>query len=117
MYDVSWSPIHPSLFASVDGEGRLDLWNLIKDSEIPTASLRLNNGLSALNKLKWTKCGSKIAIGDDQGRVSIVDVNEKIAKPKVDDSKTFVHVLNDLKRNYNDLQEIHGINKSIYQLI
>lgn len=113
VYDVAWSPIHPSLFASVDGEGRLDLWNLINDSEIPTASICFNNGQSALNKLKWTKCGNKIAIGDDLGKVSIVDVNENISRPKVDDSKKLTNTLNELKQNYIDLQEIHGINKSI----
>ena len=30
VYDVAWSPIHPALFAAVDGNGRLDLWNLVR---------------------------------------------------------------------------------------
>jgi hypothetical protein len=34
VYDVAWSPIHPALFAAVDGTGRLDLWNLNKDTEV-----------------------------------------------------------------------------------
>ena len=34
VYDVRWSPIHPALFASVDGEGRLDLWNLNSETEV-----------------------------------------------------------------------------------
>lgn len=34
VYDVSWSPIHPTLFAAVDGMGRLDLWNLNNDTEV-----------------------------------------------------------------------------------
>lgn len=34
MYDVQWSPIHPALFAAVDGTGRLDLWNLNNDTEV-----------------------------------------------------------------------------------
>ena len=34
VYDVQWSPIHPALFASVDGMGRLDLWNLNTDTEV-----------------------------------------------------------------------------------
>lgn len=29
VYDVAWSPTHPALFAAVDGNGRLDLWNLV----------------------------------------------------------------------------------------
>jgi len=32
VYDVAWSPIHPALFAAVDGNGRLDLWNLVSSS-------------------------------------------------------------------------------------
>ncbi len=91
----------------------MDLWNLIKDSEIPTATLSINDGQSALNKLKWTKCGTKIAIGDDLGKVSIVDVNENVSRPKVNDLKKLEGVLNELKQNYIDLQEIRGINRSI----
>jgi dynein intermediate chain len=34
VYDVAWSPTHPALFAAVDGTGRLDLWNLNKDTEV-----------------------------------------------------------------------------------
>ena len=34
VYDVQWSPIHPALFASVDGEGRLDFWNINVDTEV-----------------------------------------------------------------------------------
>lgn len=33
VYDVMWSPTHPSLFACVDGVGHLDLWNLNNDTE------------------------------------------------------------------------------------
>ena len=44
MYDVQWSPIHPALFAAVDGTGRLDLWNLNNDTEVQmwTILFRLN---------------------------------------------------------------------------
>jgi|JI9StandDraft_2_1071091.scaffolds.fasta_scaffold47547_2 dynein intermediate chain len=28
IYDVQWSPVHPACFASCDGDGGLDLWNL-----------------------------------------------------------------------------------------
>ena len=34
VYDAKWSPIHPALFATVDGMGRLDLWNLNHDTEV-----------------------------------------------------------------------------------
>jgi len=31
-----WSPVHPALFATVDGNGRLDLWNLNNYTEVIT---------------------------------------------------------------------------------
>lgn len=34
VYDVKWHPHHPSLFASVDGAGKFDLWNLNLDTEV-----------------------------------------------------------------------------------
>lgn len=34
VYDVMWSPVHPAIFAAVDGMGRLDLWNLNNDTEV-----------------------------------------------------------------------------------
>ena len=37
VYDVRWSPIHAALFASVDGAGRLSLWNVDDDLTAPVA--------------------------------------------------------------------------------
>ncbi|OCT74020.1 hypothetical protein XELAEV_18032983mg, partial [Xenopus laevis] len=34
VYDVTWSPVHPALFACLDGMGRMDLWNLNNDTEV-----------------------------------------------------------------------------------
>ena len=34
VYDVKWSPVHPALFASVNGMARIDLWNLNTDIEV-----------------------------------------------------------------------------------
>ena len=31
IYDVQWNPIHPTLFASGDGEGTIDFWDLSAD--------------------------------------------------------------------------------------
>jgi hypothetical protein len=104
VYDVQWSPIHPAAFACVDGTGRLDLWNLINDSEVPTASL-LVDGSPALNKLRWSQSGHQIAVGDDQGKISIYDVNETYANPRPDDWQKFVRVLHDLKQGSSEMDE------------
>ena len=45
VYDVMWSPVHPALFACVDGMGRLDLWNLNNDTEVSCgAGARVGGG-------------------------------------------------------------------------
>ncbi len=75
MYDARWSPIHPALFATVDGMGRLDLWNLNNDTEVPTASTHVE-GQVALNKCRWHQNGNLIAAGDDVGKIHIYDVGE-----------------------------------------
>lgn len=42
-----WSPVHPAMFAAVDGMGRLDLWNLNNDTEV---------GAYCLSPLSDRKC-------------------------------------------------------------
>lgn len=39
VYDVKWHPHHPALFGSVDGAGKLALWNLNIDTEVSPLSL------------------------------------------------------------------------------
>ncbi|KAG9471956.1 hypothetical protein GDO78_022019, partial [Eleutherodactylus coqui] len=75
VYDVMWSPLHPALFACVDGMGRLDLWNLNSDTEVPTASTTVE-GASALNRVRWAQSGREVAVGDSEGRIWIYDVGE-----------------------------------------
>lgn len=75
LYDVRWSPIHPALFATVDGLGRLDIWNLNHDTELPTVSTVVE-GMSALNRLIWSPNGQQLVVGDDAGRIAVYDVGE-----------------------------------------
>ena len=75
VYDVKWSPIHPALFATVDGMGRLDIWNLNSDVEVPTANTVVE-GNTALNKCLWHSSGHSIAVGEDTGRISVFDLHE-----------------------------------------
>lgn len=43
VYDVMWSPVHPAIFAAVDGMGRLDLWNLNNDTEVCVYSVNIGH--------------------------------------------------------------------------
>ncbi|GBM33547.1 Cytoplasmic dynein 1 intermediate chain 2 [Araneus ventricosus] len=106
--DVAWSPVHPSVFACVDGMGRLDIWNLNNDTELPTVSA-VADGNPALNRVVWTPSGHQVAVGDDLGRVYIYDVGEQLATPKNDEWSRFVHTLQELENNKAD-QELDTIN-------
>lgn len=98
MYDVSWSPIHPAVFASVDGSGKLDLWNLNKDTELPSASIDIDNGMRALNKLKWSRKGTEIAVGDDHGHISIFEISDSFSRPDADETRKFLSTVDDLRQ-------------------
>lgn len=99
--DVAWSPIHPSLFAAVDGSGRLDLWNLNQDTEVPTASVTVD-GSPALNRVSWTPSGLHVTVGDEAGKIYVYDVAENLAIPRMDEWSRFSSTLHELKMNTNE---------------
>lgn len=102
IYDVKWSPVHPSIFASVDGDGYVDLWDINKDVEAPIARKKVNGSQNtgnnsaaagyrdfddsrALSCLKWSLDGRRIAIGDQDGFVSIWQVDKELYMPAQND--------------------------------
>ncbi|XP_071977841.1 cytoplasmic dynein 1 intermediate chain 2 isoform X2 [Engystomops pustulosus] len=104
VYDVMWSPTHPALFACVDGVGRLDLWNLNNDTEVPTASITVE-GNPALNRVRWTHSGRELAVGDSEGQIYIYDVGEQIAVPRNDEWTRFARTLAEINANRADAEE------------
>uniref|UniRef100_M3ZEV4 Dynein cytoplasmic 1 intermediate chain 1 n=1 Tax=Xiphophorus maculatus TaxID=8083 RepID=M3ZEV4_XIPMA len=103
VYDVMWSPVHPAMFAAVDGMGRLDLWNLNNDTEVPTASVTIE-GASALNRVRWSSGGKEVAVGDSEGRVWIYDTGElSVAHPE--DWARFARTLMEIRANRADGEE------------
>uniref|UniRef100_A0A8B9KGK5 Dynein cytoplasmic 1 intermediate chain 1 n=1 Tax=Astyanax mexicanus TaxID=7994 RepID=A0A8B9KGK5_ASTMX len=102
VYDVMWSPVHPALFAAVDGMGRLDLWNLNNDTEVPTASVTIE-GAPALNRVRWASGGKEVAVGDSEGRVWIYDVGEVSAH--TEDWARFARTLVEIRANRADGEE------------
>ncbi|XP_067208684.1 cytoplasmic dynein 1 intermediate chain isoform X5 [Linepithema humile] len=110
VYDVAWSPTHPALFASVDDSGRLDLWNLNQDTEVPTASVVVD-GCPALNRVSWTPSGLHVTVGDDTGKIWVYDVAEHLAHPRLDEWNKFLYTQQDLKNNKAD-EELDKLNLS-----
>ncbi|XP_025267799.1 cytoplasmic dynein 1 intermediate chain isoform X10 [Camponotus floridanus] len=108
VYDVAWSPTHPALFAAVDDSGRLDLWNLNQDTEVPTASVVVD-GCPALNRVSWTPSGLHVTVGDDTGKIWVYDVAEHLAHPRIDEWNKFLYTQQDLKNNKAD-EELDKLN-------
>lgn len=104
VYDAAWSPICPELFASVDGSGRLSVWNvlnLMKKSETPVLSIapqsvatqqELVDGdqfkfADPLTKLRWDIDGKRIAVGSSFGEVTVFAFDKEIYSPQNQDYK------------------------------
>ena len=97
VYDVQWSPVHPSVFAQVDGDGFVDIWDINKDVESPIAhkkAFESSGGAGAykdfddtkaLSCLKWSRDGRRFAIGDSDGFVSIWQADKELYMPQQSD--------------------------------
>jgi dynein intermediate chain len=78
VYDISWSPIHPALFAACDGSGKLTIMNILTNE-------RMTHGLAATaNKIVWDKEGKFVACGSSNGTLYIYNAGE-IITPEHDD--------------------------------
>lgn len=93
VYDVKWSPRHPAVFATVDGTGKLKLWNLNRNTEEPVHTIQVSH--RALNKLQWKADGCKIAVGAGGagGTVFIYSLKDEQFTPQDEDWSKFEQVL------------------------
>lgn len=93
--DVEWSPAHPSLFATCNGVGSVSLYDLthsLEDPRLPSTQV----SSSCLTKLRWSLDGRRIAVGDLDGRVSLLSVSPDIADSKEDSMANFDKIINKL---------------------
>jgi len=95
---VQWSPVHPSVFASVDGDGYVDVWDINRDVETPLVHKKAFEAQGGsgqgykdyddgkeLGCLKWSRDGRRLALGDSEGFVSIWQVDKELYMPKQSD--------------------------------
>ncbi|KAK4047408.1 hypothetical protein OIV83_005455 [Microbotryomycetes sp. JL201] len=87
VYDARWHPHHPAVFASVDGAGKLNFWNINVDTEVPVLSILVGvAGPKGLNKVAWNKKdGKRLAVGSSDGSVYVYDVSPDLVTPGEDD--------------------------------
>ena len=76
VYDTKWHPTNASLFASCGANGRLDIWDLNKDTEMPITNFDL--GKNVLNKIAWSADGKRIAVGDNNGKLSVMNIDKEV---------------------------------------
>eukprot|EP01134_Creolimax_fragrantissima_P000892 CFRG0892T1 len=96
IYDVAWSPVHPTVFASIDGSSRLSLWNLRTSVEIPTKTVQVNADKAALNRVRWCATGNSLMVGDSMGRCHLFDLGESLYKPREGSSAWLRDMVRDL---------------------
>ncbi|KAG4303690.1 hypothetical protein PCANB_000073 [Pneumocystis canis] len=109
VYDVGWSPIRPGIWASVNGSGLLEIWNLDTNTETPITQIFPSTTFPnnrALNKLSWERHeGKRIAVGGLDGIVSIIDVGDfGGAEVKQEEWLNIKKLVN---KNNNDRNEIN----------
>jgi len=113
VYDVQWSPIHPALFASGDGLGNINVWNINENTEVPAETVNINGAkganateaddsktYNAISRLKWTEDGNHIAVGSSRGQIYIYDVAAALAQPSKDDANNFFNKIQKSRVNY-----------------
>jgi hypothetical protein len=61
------------LFVTVNGEGRIDFWNINHDSEVPILTEVVD---VALAKVQWSPNGQLLAAGDVEGSLYIYEAGE-----------------------------------------
>jgi dynein intermediate chain len=82
VYDASWSPKKPGIFALVDGAGYLEVWDLTVDTEVPSARLQTQSRPGArnlfsrsLNRVAWEETeGKRLATGGMDGALTLFEV-------------------------------------------
>ena len=94
VYSAKWHPINPFIFATGDGSGFIDLWDLNRDKEIPTFRYNLKN---AINKLAWSFDGKKLAAGDINGHINIFSSEKDVINVKNEDVNKFYNSIENIK--------------------
>lgn len=80
IFDIKWSPSHPSVFATGDCEGNIDLWNLGKETE-QFIYRKSDESKKSINKLRWSLDGKKLLSGNSNGIVKLWRVDKQFSQP------------------------------------
>eukprot|EP00921_Rhytidocystis_pertsovi_P022038 GHVQ01035275.1.p1 GENE.GHVQ01035275.1~~GHVQ01035275.1.p1 ORF type:complete len:411 (-),score=32.80 GHVQ01035275.1:1289-2521(-) len=99
VFDAKWHPSHPGVFATANGEGQIDLWNLCSDWESPL--YQMDSGPRAVNKLCWSQDGRRLMSGDGDGNLTMWSVSNDIYSPRTEDWSKLEDKIDDAKPDAN----------------
>ena len=97
VYQSKFHPVNPSLFGTVDGLGKFDMWDINTSYESPLYELEISK--NALTKLDWSDDGRRVSIGDCTGKIYLYNVNKEVATSTADDASKFEKILANAKNN------------------
>lgn len=83
IYDAQWSPVHPCVYATCNGYGQIDLWDLSKETE--EYRYRCEADKRAINKVKWSYDGKRLISGNTNGTVKLWSVDKEFYQYKDED--------------------------------
>ena len=89
------NPSNPTVFATASSNGALDFWNLSYSLDEPisgSSGIGVAEPTQAVNKLKWSLDGRRIAIAASD-QLHVLGVSEELWRPKADDEARMMHHL------------------------
>lgn len=98
IYDAQWSPVHPGVFATCDGLGQIDLWDLFKDTQ--EYRYRCEADKRAINKIKWSPDGKHLISGNTNGTVKLWNVYKEFHQYLDEDATKFEKLLTTPSYNF-----------------
>jgi len=102
LYDIAWSPAHPAVFVCGDGQANVDLWDINTHTEMPIATHKMKGGSQCISKLAWSQKGDMLAVGDDIGRLELLEVNEQLHQPANEEWSKFMTTVQELTQTSNE---------------
>ncbi|SPJ10614.1 cytoplasmic dynein intermediate chain, putative [Plasmodium sp. DRC-Itaito] len=93
--DIKWSPTHPALFSTCSSNGKINLWNILYDTESSFYETSLDN--SSTNKLAWSHDGKRLIAADTQGYLTLWNASSEIYQPRFEDLNKFDEHMQTLK--------------------
>lgn len=82
--------------------GYLDIWNINNDIEQPTCHVLVGEGKQAINRVKWSGDGKRIAVGDAAGKVYVYDVADRVAVPRLDEASRLKETIKEIEVGLDD---------------